>query len=235
MAATRSGLRQRILLGLFGYVVVLTIAVIVHGFIVNEHAEQLVWQTLLDSELDHLLEREREEPDFHWVDTRNIAFYDGRGPRPLPSVLRDLAPGVHDGIWVDGVERVVLVREVEGRPLVLALDITDLERREFDMGLTVIGSAITLIVLLGLAIAWSVNRMVRPLSNMAHEIGRLQPDQPGQRIDVPNDASAELVVISDALNDYLHRNDRFVERERVFIDSASHELRTPIAVIAGAS
>ena len=235
MAATRSGLRRRILLGLFGYVVVLSIAVVVHGYIVNEHAEQLVWQTLLDSELDHLLERQREDPNFRWVDTQNIAFYDGRRPDALPPALRGLTPGVHDDILVDGVERVVLVRQVEGGPLMLALDITDLEQREFDMGLTVIGSAITLIVLLGLAIAWSVNRLVRPLSNMAHKIARLQPDQPGQRIEVPDTASAELVVIADALNDYLQRNDRFVERERVFIDSASHELRTPIAVITGAS
>ena len=235
MAATRSGLRRRILLGLIGYVVVLSIAVILHGFIVNEHAEQLVWQTLLDSELDHLLERQREDPNFRWVDTHNIAFYDGRRPDTVPAALRGLGPGVHDDVLVDGVERVVLVRQAEGRTLMLALDITDLEQREFDMGLTVIGSAITLIVLLGLAIAWSVNRLVRPLSNMAHKIARLQPDQSGQRIDVPDTASAELVVIADALNDYLQRNDRFVERERVFIDSASHELRTPIAVIAGAS
>ena len=37
------------------------------------------------------------------------------------------------------------------------------------------------------------------------------------------------------MNDYLLRNERFIERERTFLDSASHELRTPIAVIAGAA
>lgn len=235
MAATRSGLRRRIVLGLLGYVVVLTVAVIVHGFIVNEHAEQLVWQSLLDSELDHLLELSRKDPDYRWVDTRNIALFDGRQPGSLPTALRGLTPGVHDDVLVDGIMRVVLVREVDGRPLMLALDIADLERREFDMGLTVVGSAITMIVLLGIAIGWSVNRLVRPLSDVAEGIARLRPDQPGQRIHVPDSASAELVVIADALNDYLQRNDRFVERERAFIDSASHELRTPVAVIAGAS
>lgn len=235
MSASRSGLRQRIVLGLIGYVVVLTLAVIAHGFIVNEHAEQLVWQTLLDSEMDHLVELRRQDPNFRWIDTSNIAVYDGADPTTLPEALRGLPPGVHDEILVNGVERVALVREVDGRPLILALDITDLEQREFDMGLTVMGSAVTMIVLLGIAIGFSVNRLVRPLRDVARDIAMLRPDQPGQRVEVPGNASSELVVISDAVNDYLQRNDRFVERERAFIDSASHELRTPIAVIAGAS
>lgn len=235
MSTPRSGLRRRILLGLLGYVVVLTIAVILHGFLVNEHAEQLVWQSLLSAELDHIGELSQKDPDYRWVDTSNIALFDGRNPADIPPALRSLEPGVHDDVMLDGVERVVLVREQDGRPMMLALDITDLEQREFDMSLTVIGSAVTMVVLLGIAIAWSVNRLVRPLSNVAQDIARLQPDQPGQRIVVPESASAELVVIAEALNDYLQRNDRFVERERTFIDSASHELRTPIAVIAGAS
>ncbi|UNK50179.1 HAMP domain-containing histidine kinase [Lysobacter sp. S4-A87] len=235
MSTPRSGLRRRILLGLLGYVVVLTVAVILHGFLVNEHAEQLVWQSLLDSELDHIRELSSKDPDYRWVDTSNIALFDGRNPADIPPALRTLEPGVHDDVMLDGIERVVLVRQVEGRPIMLALDITDLEQREFDMSLTVIGSAVTMIVLLGVAIAWSVNRLVRPLSNVAKDIARLQPDQAGQRIEVPETASGELVVIADALNDYLQRNDRFVERERTFIDSASHELRTPIAVIAGAT
>ncbi|MBU8974826.1 MULTISPECIES: HAMP domain-containing sensor histidine kinase [unclassified Lysobacter] len=235
MSKTRSGLRRRILLALFGYVVVLSVAVVVHGFVVNEHAERLVWQTLLDSEMDHLLELRRQDPGYRWTNTRSIALYDGRDPRDVPAPLRGVAPGVYDEIILDGVERVALVRQVDGRPLILALDITDLEEREFDMGLTVVGSAVTLIALLGIAIAWSVNRLVRPLRDMAQAIAALRPDQSGQRIHASPSASSELVVIADALNDYLQRNDRFVERERVFIDSASHELRTPVAVIGGAA
>lgn len=235
MARTNSGLRQRILLALLGYVVVLSLAVIVNGLVVNEYVERMVWQTLLDSEFDHFLERRAEDPTFRWVDTEQMKLFDAGRPETVPADLRGLPPGLHDDIMVDGIERVVLIREVDGRKLMLALDLTELEARELDMGLTVIGSALTMVVLLGGLIAWGVNRLVRPLSHMADRIARLQPDKSGQRIEVPDSASAELVVIADALNDYLQRNDRFVERERVFIDSASHELRTPIAVIAGAS
>lgn len=230
----RSSLRNRILLGLFGYTALLSIAVVVQGVIVNEHAEHLVWTSLMDTELDHFVERSRLDPDYRWTDTPALNLYDD-ATRPPPPELRSLEPGVHDEIVVHGTEYVALVRDVDGRRLTLALDIDDMEHREFDLALTIAGSAITTLLLLCAVIAWGVHRLVRPLSNMARRIGTLQPDRAGQRIDVPESASSELVVIADAVNDYVERHDRFVARERAFIDSASHELRTPIAVIAGST
>ncbi|SFK55032.1 sensor histidine kinase [Lysobacter sp. cf310] len=235
MAANKSSLRRRILLGLLGFTALLSVAVIAQGIIVNEHVERLVWQTLLESELDHFSERSRVDPNYHWTDTASIKLYDGRDPKRIPAELRGLPPGVHDDMLVDGIEHVALVRDIDGRRITLSLDISDLETREFDMALTIAGAAITTLLLLSLLIALGVNRLMRPLSTLAERIARLRPDQSGQRIDVPHAASAELVVIADSLNDYLQRNERFVERERAFIDSASHELRTPIAVIVGAT
>ena len=218
----RSSLRQRILLGLFGYTALLSIAVVVQGFFVNEHAEHLVWTSLMNTEMDYFIERSRGDPDYRWSDTQALSLYDS-ATRPPPRELATLAPGVHDEVVVAGVEYVTLVRDVDGRRLILALDIDDMEHREFDLALTIAASAITTLLLLCAVIGWGVHRLVRPLTNMA------------QRVDVPDSASSELVVIADAVNDYLQRNDHYVERERAFIDSASHELRTPISVIAGAA
>lgn len=231
---SRSSLRRRILLGLFGYTALLSIAVVVQGFIVNEHAEHLVWTSLMDTELDHFVERSRLDPDYRWTDTDSLSLYDD-ATRPPPSELRGLPPGIHDEVVIAGVEHVVLIRDLGDRRLTLSLDIDDMEHREFDLALTIAGSAITTLLLLCVVIGWGVRKLVRPLSHMAERIGGLQPDRAGQRVEVPDAASSELVVIADAVNDYLQRNDRFVERERAFIDSASHELRTPIAVIAGAT
>ncbi|KRA17299.1 MULTISPECIES: HAMP domain-containing sensor histidine kinase [unclassified Lysobacter] len=235
MADKRSSLRRRILLGLLAFTALLTVAVVAQGIIVNEHVERLVWQTLLESELDHFGERSRVDPNYHWTDTASIKLYDSRESARVPVELRGLPPGVHDEVLVGGVEHVALVRDIDGRRVVLSLDISDLEAREFDMTLTIAGAAITTLVMLSLLIALGVDRLMQPLSTLAERIARLRPDQSGQRIDVPHAASAELVVIADSLNDYLQRNERFVERERAFIDSASHELRTPIAVIVGAT
>ena len=235
MTPARTSLRRRILLALLGYVVVLTLAIMAHGYFVNEHAEALVWQTLLDTEMDHIIEQQQRDPSYRWIDTDSISLYDGRTAAPMPQELRDLPAGVYDEIMLEGVESVALVRTVDGQPVALALNIADLEQREADMWLTVFGSTATMVLLLGLVTGWSVNRLVRPITTMAGKIAGLRPDQPGQRIDVPDEASAELVIIADALNDYLQRHDRFTERERAFVDTASHELRTPIAVIAGAT
>src|SRR5690606_18137576 len=90
-------------------------------------------------------------------------------------------------------------------------------------------------VLVGIVVARGLRRSLRPLSDLASDIAALSPDHPGQRVALDEHASSEMHVIAAALNDYLRRQDAFVERERVFIDTASHELRTPVAVIAGAS
>jgi signal transduction histidine kinase len=235
MGRPRTSFRRRILWGLAGYALALTVAVVAHGYYFNEQAEQLVWQTLLDTELDHIVERSRSDPDYRWIARDGIVLYDDREADAVPSALRALPPGVHDDFVIDGTEHVILVREMDGRKWILALDIDALEQREFDTGLTVLCSAIGMIVLLGLALAWGTERLVRPLTRLATRIAALRPDQPGQQLEIPGTAHSELMIIAEALNDYLYRNDRFVERERVFIDTASHELRTPIAVIVGAS
>ena len=222
----RGSLRSRMLLALLGYVALLSIVVIAQGFLVHERAERLVWRVMLSSELDHTVERMRNDPGYRWTNTNNMALYDGRGT--VPAALQGLGPGLHDDVVIGDRIYVVMVREIEGGPLMLALDITDFEQREVHTAVRVVGVALALIVLLGLLVAWATSRMVPPLSRMAQQISGLRPDLPAQHVDVQGAASSELHVIADALNDYLQRNDRFVERERVFIDTASHELRTPV-------
>lgn len=233
--AKRGSFRRRVLLGLAAYTLALTVAVVTHGYIFNETAEQLVWTTLLDTELDHIVERQRSDPDYRWIQRDSVSYYDDIESGRVPEAFAGLSEGVHDDVIQDGIEHVVLVRVIDGRKVVLALDIGELEQQEFDTSLVVLWSAITMIAILGIALAWGTDRLIRPLTRLADRISKLRPDQPGQRIEGQQGMNTELYIITEALNDYLGRNDNFVKRERDFIDTASHELRTPIAVIAGAS
>lgn len=230
----RTGLRLRITLLVVAYMLLLSLAVVYHGNVVNERAEKLVWTSLLQSELDHYLRRAAEDPDYRWRDTEDVALY-GEPGATVPARLARLSPGIHDEVRVDGGQRVALVRDVDGRRLVLTLDITEFEQREQHLTVLMAGSALGGLLIAGLLVAWGLGRLVKPLADLARDIAALRPDRGGQRVAVGRRASSELVVISDAVNDYLARNERFVERERAFIDSSSHELRTPVAVIAGAS
>jgi signal transduction histidine kinase len=231
----RTGLRLRITLLVVAYMLLLSLAVVYHGNVVNERAEKLVWRSLLDSELDHYLRRRAEDPAYRWRDTDDVALYGEAGGAVAPPKLSGLHPGLHDELRIGGGQRVALVKDIEGRRLVLTLDITEFEAEERHLTTLMAGSALGGLALAGLLIAWGLRRLVKPLSDLTRDIAALRPDRGGQRVAVGRQASAELVVISDAVNDYLARNERFVERERAFIDSTSHELRTPVAVIAGAS
>ncbi len=218
------------------YVVLLTTSVFLHGWMVNEFAERLLWDSFVQAEFDYYLERRSDDENYRWIDTDSRKLYiEGSTQPPLPP-FDSLPEGVHDEVVLpDGTEVLVLVRVVDGRRYVLTLDITELERAEDRITLLMLGSAAALALLLGVMMAFGVNRALRPLADMARSIATLAPARGGQRIVTGANASSELLVIANALNDYLERNERFVERERSFINSASHELRTPVAVIEGAA
>jgi len=235
MARKPRALRRQVTLWLIAYAALISLAVFVHGYIVNEQAEQLTWHSLLQSELDHFVQRSAEDRDYHWTDSQTVQLFGDDDESPPPPEYAGLLPGIHDGIAYHGRDKVLMVQDVNGRRLVLALDITELQRHENNLGLWMVASNLVAIILLGLLVGWGMGRVVKPLSEMAERIRGLQPDRPGQRVAMDARASSEQTVITEALNDYLGRNDQFVERERAFINSASHELRTPIAVIEGAS
>lgn len=230
----RRSLRAHILIWLGGYALLLTVAVVLHGYILNEVAERLVWDSLMRTELDHHLQRLDDDPRYGWRDTDDLQLYSVPGRAPPPT-LALLPEGIHDELVLGDREVLVLVQADQGVRYTLVLDITELESQEDTLTLTVLGLAIGLVVVMGALVAWGLRRSLRPLQDLAGDIGALAPDRAGQRVAVGEKASAELVVIATALNDYLRRHEEFVERERVFIDTASHELRTPIAIIAGAS
>ena len=231
-----ASLRRRMVLWLLAFAAVVSILVFAIGIHVHEHAEHAAWRSLLGSELTAIEEHSARDPGYRWQDSDTLRLYRLDAADGVPDVLQGLHNGLHDNIQVDGRLSAVMVRPSEkmGR-LALVLDIEDFHEMESFAERSALLGGIVLIVVTGLAAWLGVSRLVRPLAVLADDIGRLHPGAQAQRIKVARGGSSELYVIADALNDYLERNDRFVERERLFIDMASHELRTPVSVIAGAA
>ncbi len=88
-------------------------------------------------------------------------------------------------------------------------------------------AALLLASLLGYAVAAFSLRTVEAMRRRAHQ---LSPLQPGGRLPVPA-AGDELSRLAATLNEMLERTERAFAHERAFVADASHELRSPVAIM----
>ncbi len=229
-------LHRRLVWWLLAYLAMISIAVFSVGNYVHEHAEHSAWRALLNSELDSIVNHIKHEPHYRWQDSDTLRLFTIDGSAGVPESLRTLHPGLHDGVLVNDRASAVMIRDTDtlGR-LALVLDINDFHELEEFATRWVMLAGVVMIIVTVLMASFGVSRLVRPLSSLATRIDHLKPGVAGQRVTVDPRGSSELYVIADAVNDYLARNEQFVERERAFITTTSHELRTPIAVITGAA
>lgn len=224
-------LGRRILVGLIGYIVALSAAITAFGYVINERAERLVWNSLLETELVHFLHRRGSDADPGASPSDPLELFSSDR---LPDELAHLEPGLHDDIVVEGHRRVVLVRQLPGERLVLALDIDSPKsarkrsaarsccRRSASSSCSRCSRS-SARAISPIRCAASPAVFARSGRSARRSASRCRPER------------APVVVIVDAMNDFLGRNEQFVDRERAFVDTASHELRTPVAVISGAA
>lgn len=83
-----------------------------------------------------------------------------------------------------------------------------------------------------------MRRAVAPVTQLAKVVAEINPEQltieDHQRIEANQFGDNEVGLLARTIEQTLERISAFVERERYFTGSASHELRTPITVITGA-
>lgn len=88
-----------------------------------------------------------------------------------------------------------------------------------------------LLVLTSLLVTpWIVRRSLAGISRIAHEAEQIDTDRRGRRLSEAH-VPVEIAPLVRAVNEALRRLDEGYERQRRFIASAAHELRTPIAVL----
>src|SRR5690606_18609193 len=93
-----------------------------------------------------------------------------------------------------------------------------------------------LLLLTGWGLAGTMaNRIVRPISRLAEDVRALSFDANPPRMPSVYRAEDEIGLLSDTICQLLQRIEQFTQREREFTAHASHELRTPAAIIGGAA
>src|SRR5262249_34955805 len=126
-----------------------------------------------------------------------------------------------------------LVVDLPPGRLITAIDVTEFEdQQNHDSFVSVIWVFFLAAFILGV-IGWLQANLVRPIRDLAARMQAVDPATVGARLPTTYDRE-EIQIIARASNAHLERVERFIERERSLLDQASHEFRTPIAVIAGA-
>ena len=139
--------------------------------------------------------------------------------RPVPGLGRR-ARLVIKPLRTPGAARFVVVGS--------SLDESDRARRHLGLGLG-LGSPVLLTVLAGAG--WLLaGAALRPVAAMTTEAGAISSVQPGPRLPEPA-GDDEIARLGRTLNDMLARIETAFAHERAFVDHASHELRTPVAIL----
>jgi len=117
--------------------------------------------------------------------------------------------------------------------LYIARDTTLFDQREkvFFVGVIIVG--VIFIIISFFLSQISARRITKPLYKLIGDIGSITPEDKALRIS-ENYRDHELYSIAKTFNGYLDIMGNHVKREQLLISMASHELRTPVAVISGA-
>jgi signal transduction histidine kinase len=125
-----------------------------------------------------------------------------------------------------------MARNVRSGTFLAALALQSTEQTATRIAMTL--SAAGLIALAaGLVLSyWATRGALRPLSHMARAAAQITDAHLDQRLDYDGPAD-ELGSLAESLNQMLDRLEVSFGEQRRFIADASHELRTPVAVIRG--
>lgn len=229
MPTIRRPLATRIVVSfvVFGSLLALLMAGFVLGAFVYTERQHV--RRLLDSELGYL--RESGRPHAAVMDDMSLF----QGPAAelrarLAPELAELGAGEHR---LRAPARLVLVEEDAGTLRVVAIDLQPMHGRE---------RLLLLILALGILMAVYVSawagyllsrRILEPVRSLAGRVAERSPD--GGEPLAAGQADDEVGALARTLDAYEARIGELLGRERRFTDQASHELRTPITVIAGAT
>ncbi len=136
---------------------------------------------------------------------------------------------VRVGTYVRTLERPLSPGGVQ--QLVIQVAESAVSRREFTRAF-VIKAAVRdalVISLIGMTLAILVTLLLRPVSRLAAQVAA-RPASDLRPLDA-RDLPRDIQPLVDAVNQQLARTRELTERQRAFLDDASHQLRTPLATL----
>lgn len=181
----------------------------------------------LGSDLDHA---------FLWDSTLNkIAYipHNSTQSLTLPDLFLELGPRTHAEIERDGSTYLVNAEHYAEGTLYWARNIDAFETREKKLDVLLLVIVLLILGLSFLLALYGSRKIVQPLQNLSQQIHNL-PIKHDFAVLEANYQDRELNEIAQTFNFFLAELEAHIQREKHLLNLASHELRTPIAVISGA-
>lgn len=203
---------------------------------ITEDYEQVLVDAILKSEAEDYAARLRVTPDTPLPKTKRLKGYlrlsDGSGA--VPAALAHLPPGIHES-EVEGDDGLHMgVFDTDAGRLFLTIDLHGIEALEVHLNRILVG-VIVIGTLISAWLGWLLaGGVILPIRRLADAVDGLpsKPMQTSVGAGMPRD---ELGRLGQAIDDYQGRLVAAEAAERSFFADASHELRTPIAVVRGAT
>ncbi|MFS1490206.1 sensor histidine kinase [Vibrio splendidus] len=216
---------------------------------------RLVWQEEAQTE-NHLKSfkgvaeqfYKRLSPDGSLKLSENVTAYYGEGDfteqlKKLPPMALDTVDRQRfeirlseEDILIPGVVVYHFSFEDQGKNIPTYIGISSFDMDLWDDSWGVL-MAISTLLMIGLIIVLRItlkrvfDQLMAPISDLSTQLSRHESDN----FHVPTHTVDELQMLTSHLNSYSKMKDRLAKQEMMFAKYASHELKTPIAIVLGAA
>lgn len=232
----RRRLRSRIVLSFLLFGTLLSILFALSTLFLRNYLEDQLIGATLQQELDDYVNQLRLDPTVLEPFYTRIQGYITRPGDPNQTVsaqIRGLPNGVHDVRTDLGVFKAA-VRKDEDLWAFLIYDVSDNQKLKKQLIVALVGVVLLFSLLSFTLGAWSSRRVMKPVTDLADRLNMLSEERASERLS-HHFADDEVGQLAQALDSYADRLHHLVERDREFNADVSHELRSPLTVIIGAT
>lgn len=229
-------IERRIRRTVLGAILITFFVTVAAVMVANENLERSLLELDFKMERELVLDNARPNEILVWDAKVLKAYYAPPGTEiddRLPAIFHGLPVPFSGELLIGENTYLITTGLVRNGTFFLAKDITLFESREATFHQILLGLGIG-VILLGIILSRVTGkRLVAPLQQLTTRIGQTAPAPQMNRLSVDYKDS-ELRAIAQSFNLFLGELEMYVKREQSLMGLASHELRTPIAVIAGA-
>jgi len=232
----RQRLRSRIVLSFLLFGTLLSVLFALSTLFLQNYLEDQLIGATLQEELADYVTRLKIDPSVVEPFYTRIQGYITRPGDPNQTVnaqVRQLPAGVHDVSLPAGMFKAAVHKD-DDLWAFLIYDVSDNQRLKQQLIVALVGVVLMFSLLSFTLGAWSSRRVMKPVTDLADRLDTLSEEGPPEKLS-RHFADDEVGQLAAALDSYADRLHHLVERDREFNADVSHELRSPLTVITGAT